>query len=118
MTPPLWFSEVETGYTYTGAFIGALIGLVISGLLSDWTARVMIKWNKGMYEPEFRIILVFPQLIFSSIGLYGLAWTAADTARYGFLPSVVFFMFVLIGMVMGAVASALYVVDAHRKLSS
>ena len=117
MTPPLWFSEVETGYTYAGAFIGALIGLVLSGILSDWTAKLMIKWNHGKYEPEFRIVLVFPQLIFSSIGMYGLAFVSADTRRYGWLPSVVFFMFVLIGMVMGAVASALYVVDAHRKSS-
>ncbi|KAL1958794.1 hypothetical protein VTO42DRAFT_3913 [Malbranchea cinnamomea] len=117
MTPPLWFSEVETGYTYAGAFIGAIIGLVLSGLLSDWSAKVMIRWNKGKYEPEFRIVLVFPQLLFSSIGMYGLAWFAADVWRYRWLPSVIMFAFVLIGMVMGAVASALYVVDAHRQIA-
>jgi MFS family permease len=113
--PPLWFDEVQTGYLYTGAFIGAILGLILSGLLSDWINKVMIKLNKGKYEPEFRILLVLFQLIFSGIGLYGFGIVAQDIERYGWLIAEVFFMFVVMGMVMGAVASALYIVDAHRK---
>ncbi|PGH14838.1 hypothetical protein AJ80_05764 [Polytolypa hystricis UAMH7299] len=115
--PPLWFTEVQTGYLYTGAFIGSILGLIISGLLSDWTASLMTKWNKGKYEPEFRIVLVVFQLIFSSIGLYGFAYAANDVGRYGWLIPDVFFMFVIMGMVMGAVATALYIVDAHRQIA-
>lgn len=114
--PPLWFNEVQTGYLYTGAFIGSILGLVLSGLLSDWINKVMIKLNKGTYEPEFRILLVIFQLIFSGAGLYGFGIVAEDVERYGWLVPDVFFCFVIIGMVMGAVASALYVVDAHREL--
>lgn len=114
--PPLWFNEVKTGYLYTGAFIGSLLGLVLSGLLSDSMSRIMIKLNKGVYEPEFRILLVIFQLVFSGIGLYGFGTVAPDIARYGWLIPDVFVAFVIIGMVMGAVASALYIVDAHRKL--
>lgn len=115
MGPPLWFDEVKTGYMYTSAFIGSIIGLILSGLLTDWINRGMIKLNKGTYEPEFRIILVFFQLLFSGIGLYGFGITANDIERYGWLIPDVFFAFVIIGMVMGAVSSALYIVDAHRK---
>lgn len=115
--PPLWFDEDKTGYLYAGAFIGSLIGLVLSGLLSDWSAKVMIKWNNGKYEPEFRIVLVIPQLIFGCMGLYGLSYVFGDIPRYGWLIADVFFMFVLIGMVIGAVASALYIVDAHRQIA-
>lgn len=114
--PPLWFSEVQTGYLYTGAFIGSIIGLVLSGILSDSMNRVMVKHNKGIYEPEFRLLLVIFQLIFSGIGLYGFGIVADDIAQYGWLIPDVFVAFVVIGMVMGAVASALYIVDAHRKL--
>jgi hypothetical protein len=113
--PPLSFDEVKTGYLYTGAFIGALLGLVLSGLFADRTTRLMVKWNKGKFEPEFRITLVVFQLIFSGIGLYGFGFVTDNVGRYGWLPADVFFMFVTIGMVMGAVASALYIVDAHRK---
>lgn len=118
MAPPLWFNEVQTGYLYTGAFIGSILGLIFSGLLSDSMNRVMIKLNKGVYEPEFRLLLIIFQLIFSGIGLYGFGIAAADTRRYGWLIPDVFVAFVVIGMVMGAVASALYIVDAHRKLSA
>jgi MFS family permease len=116
--PPLWFDEVQTGYLYTGAFIGSILGLILSGLLSDWINKIMIKLNKGKYEPEFRILLVLPQLIFSGIGLYGFGIIANDISDYGWIQAEVFFMFVVMGMVMGAVSSALYIVDAHRKFNS
>ncbi|KAF7156855.1 hypothetical protein CNMCM5623_000700 [Aspergillus felis] len=115
--PPLWFNEVQTGYLYTGAFIGSILGLILSGLLSDSLNKVMIKLNKGKYEPEFRILLVIFQLIFSGAGLYGFGIVAEDVNRYGWLVPDVFFAFVIIGMVMGAVASALYIVDAHRQIA-
>ena len=114
MSPPLWFDEVQTGYLYTGAFIGSILGLILSGLLSDLINKVMIRLNHGKYEPEFRILLVFFQLLFSGIGLYGFGIIADDVAKYRWLPAEVFFMFVIMGMIMGAVASALYIVDAHR----
>ncbi|KAL2857746.1 major facilitator superfamily domain-containing protein [Aspergillus pseudoustus] len=113
MSGPLWFAEDKTGYMYTGAFIGAMLGLVLSGLLSDSMNHLMIKLNKGRYEPEFRILLVIFQLIFCGIGMYGFGITANNAAHYGWLPPDIFFCFVVIGMVMGAVASALYIVDAH-----
>lgn len=117
MGPPLWFDEVSTGYLYTGAFIGSILGLVLSGLLSDSINKIMIKLNRGRYEPEFRILLVFFQLVFGGIGLYGFGITSEDVSRYGWLVSDVFLMFVIMGMVMGAVASALYIVDAHRQIA-
>ncbi|GJP98079.1 hypothetical protein AnigIFM59636_007954 [Aspergillus niger] len=115
--PPLWFNEVQTGYLYTGAFIGSILGLILSGLLSDSMNRIMIKLNRGKYEPEFRILLVIFQLIFCGAGLYGFGIIAEDVARYGWLVADVFFALVIIGMVMGAVASALYIVDAHREIA-
>ena len=116
--PPLWFDEVQTGYLYTGPFIGALLGFVISGLLADWSAKWMTKRNKGIYEPEFRILLVLPQLVFGCAGLYGFGITGANVTRYGWFWPDFFFALVVMGMVLGTVASALYIVDAHRKFTS
>ncbi|EGD96752.1 MFS transporter [Trichophyton tonsurans CBS 112818] len=115
--PPLWFTEEQTGYLYTGAFIGSVVGLFLSGLFSDWSANLLIRANKGKYEPEFRIWLVLPQLVFSGIGLFGFGFASGNVVKYGWVIPDVFFMFVLIGMVMGAVASALYIVDAHREIA-
>ncbi|KAF2221371.1 putative MFS transporter [Elsinoe ampelina] len=115
--PPLFFNEVETGYMYTGAFIGALIGFVIAGVLSDSSAKWMTKLNRGTYEPEFRLVLVLPQLILGCAGLYGFGITANNTVRYGWFWPDFFFALEVAGMVIGAVASALYLVDAHRDLA-
>ena len=112
--PPLFFNEVETGYMYTGAFVGAILGFLLAGLLADWSTNLMIRRNKGVYEPEFRIVLVVAQLVFGCAGLYGFGVTGASVGRYGwFLPDF-FFALEVMGMVLGAVASALYIVDAHR----
>lgn len=113
--PPLWFHVDEIGYLYSGAFIGSLIGLVLAGVLTDVITKFMVKLNHGRYEPEFRIVLVVFQLIFACMGLYGFGWTASDTMKYHWVVPDVFFALLIIGMVIGAVAASLYIVDAHRK---
>lgn len=116
--PPLFFGSAEVGYMYTGAFIGALVGFAISGAISDIGSRIMTKMNNGVFEPEFRIpLLVLPQLIFGGIGLYGFGITSANIIRYGWVPMDVFFGFEVGGMVCGAVASALYIADAHADIA-
>ena len=114
--PPLWFDEVQTGYMYTGPFVGAVLGFLLAGLLADWTAKVMTRRNKGVFEPEFRIVLVLAQLVFGCAGLYGFGITSHNVSRYGWFWPDFFYALEVMGMVLGAVASALYIVDAHREL--
>lgn len=114
---PLWFNEVKTGYMYTGAFIGAVLGFALAGVLSDPSVKWLTKRNGGVYEPEFRMILVIPQLIFGCAGIFGFGITANDTWKYGWFWPDFFFALEVMGMVLGAVASALYIVDAHRDLA-
>ncbi|KAK0951135.1 hypothetical protein LTR91_025186 [Friedmanniomyces endolithicus] len=115
--PPLFFNEVQTGYMYTGAFVGALLGFILAGLLSDSSVKWLTKRNGGVYEPEFRMLLVIPQLLFGCAGLYGFGITANNTWRYGWFWPDFFFGLEVMGMVLGAVASALYIVDAHRDIA-
>ena len=115
--PPLFFNEVQTGYMYTGAFVGAILGFVLAGVMSDSLAKLMTKRNGGIYEPEFRLVLVVPQLIFGCAGLYGFGITSNNTSRYGWFWPDFFFALEVMGMVLGAVASALYIVDAHRDMA-
>jgi MFS family permease len=117
LSTPLWWTEVETGYAYTAAFIGAVGGFVIAGVLSDWTARYMTKLNNGIYEPEFRIVLVLPQMILGCAGLYGWGITVDGLLHkeYHYTVPLAFFGLEVAGMVIGAVASSLYIVDAYRK---
>ena len=77
----------------------------------------MIRRNKGVYEPEFRIILVVAQLVFGCAGLYGFGITANNVNKYGWFWPDFFYALEVMGMVLGAVASALYIVDAHSEFS-
>ncbi|KAK7903649.1 hypothetical protein LTR67_001669 [Exophiala xenobiotica] len=112
--PPLFFNEERAGKMYTSAFIGSMLGLVLAGLYSELVTKFMTRLNKGKYEPEFRILLVIPTLVFSVVGLYGFGITANNVTRYGWLVPEVFLAFIIISMVMGAIASAQYLLDAHR----
>lgn len=116
--PPNWWDEVKTGYAYTGAFLGAVIGFLIAGALADWSAKFMTRKNKGIYEPEFRIILVIPQLVLGCTGLYLFGVTASRQNEFTWVIPIFAFGLQVAGMVIGAVAASLYIVDAHRKLSN
>lgn len=115
--PPNFWTEVNTGYAYTGAFIGAVLGFFIAGGLADWSAKYMTRKNGGIYEPEFRIVLVIPQMIFGVMGLYGFGATASHIIDFHWSVPIVFFGMQVGGMVIGAVAASLYIVDAHRDLA-
>lgn len=55
LSPPLLFWSDKVGYMYTSALIGALVGFIFCGLVSDWSAKWLTKKNGGVYEPEFRV---------------------------------------------------------------
>lgn len=112
--PPLYFTELQVGYMYAGPFVGALVGFAICGLIANPSVKWLTRWNNGVYEPEFRMVLVIPQLILGGIGLYGFGYTASNQFEYGWAGPTVLFGFEVAGMVCGAVASALYIADAHR----
>jgi hypothetical protein len=113
--PPLFWTEVNTGYAYTGAFVGAVAGFFVAGGLADWSAKFMTRRNNGIYEPEFRILLVIPQFVFGCAGLFGFGIVANKLVDYPHISPIVCFGFEVMGMVIGAVAASLYIVDAHRK---
>ncbi|TDZ34908.1 Protein HOL1 [Colletotrichum spinosum] len=117
--PPYYWNEVYAGYAYVGPFVGALLGFLIAGVFSDWSAQYMTRRNGGIYEPEFRIVMVLPMFIIGGIGLYGFAITSAGLIdkTYHYSIPLVFFGFEVAGMVIGAVASSLYIVDAYRDLA-
>ncbi|KAK5045417.1 hypothetical protein LTR84_009281 [Exophiala bonariae] len=115
--PPLFFNEEKAGKMYTSAFIGSILGLILSGLYTEGVTSFMIRRNKGKYEPEFRILLVIPTLVTATIGLFGFGITANNITRYGWLIPEVFLAFIIVSMVMGAIASAQYLLDAHRDIA-
>ena len=93
------------------------MGFFLAGLLADSSASWLARRNGGVYEPEFRLILVIPQLILGCAGLYGFGITASNVEKFGWFWPDFFFALEVAGMVLGAVASSLYVVDAYPEIA-
>ena len=70
--PPYSLSAAGVGYLFVGPFIGALLGSIILALIMDPLILWCTKRNKGIYEPEFRLIPVVIG-VFGGVGLVGYA---------------------------------------------
>lgn len=114
--PPYYWNEIRNGYAYTGPFVGALIGFVLAGALADPSVKFLTRRNNGVYEPEFRILMMVPMTIIGCAGLYGFGITASQviSGKYHWSVPIAFFGLEVVGMVIGTVSSSLYIVDAYR----
>jgi len=69
--PPYNFSVSQTGLISISPFIMTIIGEVIAGPLNDWICLFLAKKNHGIYEPEFRLVLMVPVFILGVVGFFG-----------------------------------------------
>lgn len=73
--PPYSFSVGQIGLISLSPFILCIIGEAISGPLNDYICVKLAARNHGIYEPEFRLVLMGPVLILGIIGFYGFGAT-------------------------------------------
>jgi len=111
--PPYDFSPASIGLTYMSPFVGALLAALLCGPLTDYAAKIMSKSNKGIFEPEFRLVLVIFYAIFGSMGFFG--WGISANKGDPWIGPVIFFGMINFGITIGASAAIGYVVDAHRQ---
>lgn len=72
--PPYNFSSESIGFMNFAILIGAIIGLVTAGPLSDWVSMRATKKNKGIREPEMRLPTMIPYVIIMIIGNFVVAF--------------------------------------------
>jgi len=75
--PPYNFSVSETGLISLSPFILTIIGEVIAGPLNDYICLWLTKKNHGIYEPEFRLVLIVPVTFIGVAGFYGFGASVA-----------------------------------------
>lgn len=66
--PPYNYSPLTIGFFNFALLIGAIIGLVTAGPLSDWISMKLTKRNHGIREPEMRLPTMIPYFILMLIG--------------------------------------------------
>lgn len=72
---PYSFAISQVGLVNLSPMIFSVIGEAVSGPLNDKICWYVTKKNKGIYEPEFRLVLMVVVVITGAIGFYGFGLT-------------------------------------------
>jgi hypothetical protein len=93
-------------------FIGGVLGSALSGKISDIVVRYMTRRNGGVFEPEFRLFMVFFVALSTVMGLWGFGWSAQVDDPW--IAPTVFFGVIGFGCTLGSTVSISFVVDSYR----
>jgi MFS family permease len=106
------FTALQVGLVYISPFVGGVIGTAVAGRVSDLVVRFMARKNDGVYEPEFRLMMVVPITISTVIGLMGFGWSAEE--RNNWIVPTVFFGVISFGCSLASTTAITFVVDSYR----
>ncbi|CAK7233939.1 hypothetical protein SCUCBS95973_008765 [Sporothrix curviconia] len=109
---PYNFTSNQVGLTVFSSFVGATLGNALPGPLSDWLVTFMSSRNKGIYEPEFRIVLSVPSFFLGLLGFWGFGWSLQ--ARAPFMVPVFFYGLAIFAGSINSLISNTYLLDCHR----
>ncbi|KAK9369012.1 major facilitator superfamily domain-containing protein [Lipomyces kononenkoae] len=109
---PYDMSSTTVGLLYVSPFVGGILGTALAGRFSDMIVRVMTKLNNGMYEPEFRLVMVIGVAISVAIGLMGFGWSAYDGDIW--VVPTVFFGIISFGCCLGSTTAISFAVDSYK----
>lgn len=66
--PPYNWSNQTIGFTNFAILAGAMIGLFTAGPFSDWIASRLTVRNRGIREPEMRLVAMIPYVVIMYLG--------------------------------------------------
>jgi MFS family permease len=72
--PPYNFSSQTIGFFNFAILVGALIGLLTNGPLSDWISMRATVKNRGVREPEMRLPTMIPYFVICIVGNFVVAF--------------------------------------------
>lgn len=75
VAPPYNFTVSQVGLINLSPLIFSIVGEVISGPLNDALCLHLTKKNKGIYEPEFRLVMMTVVALTGAVGFYGFGLT-------------------------------------------
>jgi hypothetical protein len=115
MAPPYLLSAAGVGYLSLGPFLGGLLGSIMLGATLDPLIKWCAKKNKGVYEPEYRLLGMIPSVtIVIGLCLFGYF---AEQGESFYLTAFCHGLD-LFGIVCAAIAASSYVLDAYRDISA
>ena len=113
--PPYNFSISDTGLISLSPFLLTILGELVSGPLNDWICLKLTERNRGIYEPEFRLVLIIPVALLGVAGFFGFG--ASVGAQTHWAGPVLTFGIANMALAFASGCVFGYVIDAHANLA-
>lgn len=105
-------SQQTVGLFYISPFVGGTLGSLLAGFIGDRVARYLLAKNHGVYEPEFRLLMLIPTTFFISFGLMGFGWSSFE--KDAWIGPIIFFGCVSFGCSMASTTAITFTVDSYK----
>ncbi|KIW93311.1 uncharacterized protein Z519_05916 [Cladophialophora bantiana CBS 173.52] len=113
--PPYLLSPASIGYLSLGPFVGGILGSIIMGTLSDPFIKWCARRNRGVYEPEYRLIPCILGVC-SGVGLMLFGHLVSQGASPYACATVHGLM--LFGVMFLCIGTSNYALDAYRGMAN
>ncbi|KGO43025.1 Major facilitator superfamily domain, general substrate transporter [Penicillium expansum] len=111
--PPYNLNAAQNGYFYVGAMLGGMIGGLGSAWLTDLATKIMVRINRGIYEPEFRILTQAIAVVAMALGYFVFEWLFEHPFSTGYYLGAFLHGCICLGITVSTVSSSLYILDSH-----
>ncbi|BFZ53282.1 hypothetical protein PYCC9005_000305 [Savitreella phatthalungensis] len=112
---PYNLTTTQVGMTVLPGAVLSFFGHIVSGFLSDALAKRLTRRNRGVFEPEFRLWLMLPQFLASTIGFFLFGW--ATGGQKPLWMALAGHALVAFSGPFGSLASFGYIVDTLEKVN-
>ncbi|PNP47867.1 hypothetical protein TGAMA5MH_00919 [Trichoderma gamsii] len=114
--PPYNFTPAQVGYANFALVVGGVFGLAVAGPWSDYVSRKATKRNKGIREPEMRLVSLSPFIAFAIVGLTAFGVGLQEKWPW---PAIIIIGFGFIGVQVVAIPTITitYAIDCYRPIS-
>ena len=115
VAPPYNFTVSQVGLISLSPFILTILGEIISGPLNDYICLQLTRRNKGIYEPEFRLVLILVVIVLGTVGFFGFGATVHYQTHWS--GPVLTFGLANMALAFGSTCVFGYVIDSYPKLN-
>lgn len=110
--PPYNFSVSAVGLVSISTLIGSILGAFVNGPLADWVVKFMARRNGGIYEPEFRLVIISVCLVLGGMSFFGFGWSLSVEDPW--IGPVIFYGLQYFSVGFMTIAVYGYLTDCHR----
>ncbi|KAI1791956.1 major facilitator superfamily domain-containing protein, partial [Ganoderma leucocontextum] len=104
------FNTAQIGLTHLGGLVGIVLAMIATGSLNDWWIVWMSQRNRGVYEPEYRLIFMF-SMLFGVFGYVG--WAVGNDHHMPWIGAVACIAMINFSTIVSDGAAVAYLIDTH-----